>query len=424
MPGPFAGIKVLELGRFIAVPYCGEMLAEAGAEVTKVEALDGDQTRHNGPIIEGEGRQFVNKNRGKRSLSVDLGDPEACAAVRALAVQSDVVLANFRPGVSERLGLDYDTVREANPGVIYAENTAFGRRGPMAGLTGMDVVLQGYSGLAHQTAHGPEQLVNPMIDYTSALSMAWGVASALFHRERTGEGQRLDVALLHSAMILQNNHMTHVDAIDGWREEFVDYLHQALADGVGWGEILEHRAGMQPHEATGVYGGIFRTADGMVTIACGTRALRQGMAGLMELDDRRLTEPGWLPEDPRAHTAHVRDQVIEKFRQRSSSHWLETFQAKGLPIAPARMMDEMFDDPQAIENGFLGEFEHELIGRVKVVATPVRFDRTPTTILASAPLGKHTREVLADAGLADDAIQRLVDRGAVRTFEPPSERTD
>lgn len=416
MTGPFDGIKVLELGRFIAVPYCGELLAEGGADVIKVEPLAGDQSRHNGPIIDGEARQFLNKNRGKRSIAVELDDPEVLDAIRAIATQSDVVLANFRPNLSEQLGLDYDTIRELNPAVIYAENTAYGRKGPLAGSPGMDIVLQGYSGIAHQTEHGPEQLVNPMIDYTTALSMAWGVSSALFHRERTGEGQRLDVALLHSAMMMQNNQLTHVDAIDGWRTDFLEYKREALAAGASWGEILERRDQLQPHQVMRAYYGFFETADGMIGTACNARTLRGGMIELMGIDDRWTTEPGWLPEDAKAHARYVWDQVVAKFKEHPTAYWIEAFSAKGLPIGSARLSDELFDDPQVLENGFLGHFEHELIGQVTVVTPPVQFERTPMDLQPSAPLGKHTRQVLREAGLEEEAIQHLVDRGVARVF--------
>ncbi len=172
MAGPFAGLKVLELGRFIAVPVCGQMLAEGGADVVKVEDLDGDQTRHNGAILPFEGRQFFNKNRGKRSLCVDLHDRDALRAVQAIAAQADIVLANFRPGSAEKLGLDYESVRRSNPRIIYGENTAYGLEGPLAHLAGMDVAVQARTGLAHFSADGPEPFLNPMIDYSTAMLMA------------------------------------------------------------------------------------------------------------------------------------------------------------------------------------------------------------------------------------------------------------
>ena len=276
MPGPFDGLRVLELGRFIAVPFCGQLFADGGADVIKVEDLDGDQTRHNGPILPFEGRQFLDKNRGKRSLSVQLTDPDIRLAVKNIAAEVDVVLANFRPGLSEQLGFDYESVRERNPRVIYAENTAYGTEGPMADMPGMDIALQAYTGLAQMTDHGPEQITHPIIDYATAILMAWGVSTALYNREKMGKGQKLNVALMHSAMLLENNALTHVDVIDGWRAEFVTYLKRAFAEGKSWADVLEYRNELQPHRVMRAYYGIFDTSDGSVAVACNARTLRMG----------------------------------------------------------------------------------------------------------------------------------------------------
>ena len=152
----------------------------------KVEPPTGDNTRQVNPVIPGEGRQYLNKNRGKRSLAVDLGNDEVIASVRELVSSADIVIANFRPGIAERLGLDYESVRSANPTVIYAENTAYGHDGPLAGEAGMDIALQAYSGFAPLDERGPHPLPFPAIDYAAALLIAWGIATSLYHRERTG----------------------------------------------------------------------------------------------------------------------------------------------------------------------------------------------------------------------------------------------
>ena len=188
MPGPYDGLRVIEFGRFIAAPYAAQLLADGGAEVIKVEPLLGDNTRQAQPVIPGEGRQYLNKNRGKRSLAVDLSNPEILEAVRSLVGGVDVVIANFRPGIAERLDLDYASVSGDNPRVIYAENTAFGPRGPLAGAPGMDIAIQAYSGFAPLDERGPSPLPFPAIDYAAALLIAWGIATSLYHRERTGRG--------------------------------------------------------------------------------------------------------------------------------------------------------------------------------------------------------------------------------------------
>lgn len=421
MSGPFEGLKVLELGRFIAVPLCGQMLAEGGADVIKVEDLDGDQTRHNGPILPFEGRQYFNKNRGKRSLAVRITDPEVLAAVQALASKADIVLANFRPGVAARLGLDYAAVVATNPSVIYGENTAYGLEGPMAGMAGMDMALQALTGLAHFSENGPEPIANPIIDHAAAMLMAWGVSTALYHRQKTGRGQRLNVALMHAAMFLENNQLTHVDLIDEWRAGFADYLKQAFAQGKTWAEVIEHRGRLLPHKVMRAYYAFFATQDGTVGIACNARTLRLKVIELMGIDDRWTTEPGWLPEDAHAYETYVNDQVAATFRTAPTAHWLAEFENRGLPIAPVRHSDELFFDEQVRANGFLARVDHEVIGPLTVVAPPIRLSETPMAVRPPVPLGKNTRDVLQEAGLPDSQIDSMFARGVVRQVNDSAE---
>lgn len=416
--GPYAGLRVLELGRFIAVPFCAELLADGGADVIKVESIEGDQSRHNGPILPTEGVQFLNKNRGKRSISVEITDPEVVAALQRLSAEVDVVLANMRPGLAARLGLDYQAVLERNPRVIYAENTAYGNKGPMAGEPGMDIVLQGYTGIAHLRPDGPEQQLNPIIDHTAALLMAWGVATALFHRERTGRGQRLDVALMHAAMVMEMNQLTRVDAIDGWRDDFVAYLKDAFAQGATWQDVLDHRAQLQPHRVMRAYYGFFQTADGMVAVACNAATLRNGMREVMGIEDEWTSNKDWVPEDVVAYEAAVYDQVVARFHEGTSEEWIRRFRERGLPIGPVRHWDEVMYDEQAWDNEFLVKMEHELLGGIATVAPPVKFSDSPLIAKPSPPLGKHSRDVLREAGLDDDAIDALVARGVVRDGGP------
>ena len=412
--GPFAGLRVVEFGRFIAAPYCGQLLADGGADVIKVEAVIGDETRRNGPIIPGEGRQFVNKNRGKRSLAVDLGNPEVLAVVHGLVQKADIVVANFRPGQAAKLGLDYEAVSAANPRVIYAENTAFGTTGPRAGFPGMDIAVVGYAGLAQFTSAGPLPLSDPVVDYTAVLLLAWGVSTALYHRERTGRGQKLDVSLLHAAMVVQNNTMNHIDVIDGWRNEFVDYLKTAFAEGRTWDEILAYRESLQPFAIARAYYGFFRTADGVIAVAALSRALQQKVAAVLGIEDRWVTEPGWLPDDAREHTQAVLAAAERAYASQPSAHWLSALNAAGVSSCPVQFREQLLDDPQALANGCFVELEHDVIGAHTVVAPPVKFSETGLRAeRASPPLGRDTAAVLAEAGLTAEAIDRLARVGAV-----------
>ncbi|MGH2587804.1 MAG: CaiB/BaiF CoA transferase family protein [Dehalococcoidia bacterium] len=397
------------------MPYCAQLLADGGADVIKVEPLEGDPSRRNGQVVPTEARQYLNKNRGKRSLALDIDHLEALTAVQTLLRGADVVLTNSRPGQAERLGLDYTSVAAGNPRVVYAENTAFGTAGPMAGAPGMDMMMQAYAGLTVVTEQGPRPQTDPLIDYGAALLLAWGIATALYHRERTGRGQRLDVSLLQAALVLQNNHLNHIDAIDGWREEFVEELKTAFAEGKSWGDVLARRDALQPHAFARAYYGFFPTADGTISIAAGGRVNQLRVLKLLGLEDRWVTEPGWMPEDAAAHMEHTHGQVASVLRTRSTAHWLQAFATAGVPASALQLPEQILDDEQAWANGYFVRLEHDLIGGMTAVAPPVRFSDSPLWAERASPtLGCHSREILAEAGLDTATIERLVDAGAVR----------
>jgi len=394
--GPFVGLRVVEFGRLIAVPYCGQLLADCGAEVVKVEPLTGDPARGNGVLPSGDSRQFLNKNRGKRSISVDLSNREVAPVIRRLVDTADVLLANFRPGVAERLGLDYPTVSSTNPAIIYASNSAFGSEGPRASDIGVDIVLQAYSGLWQASAGGPVPLRDPVIDYAAAMLMSFGVAAALYHRARTGKGQRLDTALLQASLLLQNNHLVRVESDRVWRSELSAWLGNAFAEGLTWKEVLERRGfgSAQP------YYGLLRTADGYLAVGGFGEAAR---AKIREIVESRSPDP---------------ESVIhgsEALRGRSTEEWLEDFEAAGIPAAPLRFPEEIFDDPQVAANGFLTTIDHPRLGQVEVLGPPLSMNETPL-IPGSLPpdLGSDTRDVLKELGISVQEIARLEQIGAVR----------
>lgn len=415
MSGPFEGIRVVEFGRFIAAPYCAQLLADGGADVIKVEPLIGDDTRRAGEVVPGEGRQFLNKNRGKRAIAVDLNVPAVAAAIQRLSAAADVVVANFRPGQSEPLGLDYESLSAVNPRLVYAENTAFGLKGPMAGKPGMDLMMAAFTGLAPIGPAGPLDLEAPIIDYMAAMLLSWGVASALFHRERTGIGQKIDVSLLQASLVLQNNGMNHIDILDNdWRERYVAEAHAALAQGATWEEVLELRASRSPHATHKAYYGFFRTADGGIAIAAPSNALRRKILELLAVEDRWVTEPGWQPEDGRVHVRRVQQDVAAKLATQPTAHWLELLQAAGIPASATRFREELLSDEQALANENFIRLEHELVGGLTVVAPPVKFSASPLKPGPASPtLGKHSREVLAEAGLSEAEIESLVAAGSI-----------
>jgi crotonobetainyl-CoA:carnitine CoA-transferase CaiB-like acyl-CoA transferase len=414
MPGPYKGLRVVEFGRFIAAPYCGQLFADGGADVIKVEPLVGDDARRNGTRLSAtEARQYLNKNRGKRSIAIDLGDEDVRGLAQKLAASADVVLTNFRPGQAERLGLDYPQLVQANPRLIYAENTAFGKRGPMSAKAGMDILLQAYAGIASPTADGPQMNGEPIIDYTAALLMAWGIASALYHREKTGKGQRLDVSLLQAALVIQNNSMNHVDAVDEWRGEFVEYLREAFSRGDSLATVIAQRETLKP-QITPPYYGLFPTQNGFLAIAAGGLGLRRKVAEILDIDDPGLADLGFEPEDVVSYTRAIRAQVVDALSTRTTEEWQRIFEAEGVPAGAVNFREQVLDDSQCWENDYLVRLEHEEVGGMTVVAPPVKFEGTPLVVQGPTPtLGKHTREVLQELGVADASIDALIADGKI-----------
>ncbi len=231
---PFAGVTVLEFGHFIAVPWAGQVLADGGAHVIKIEPLEGEPSRHIAPLGGGESRHFLIRNRGKHSLPLDLRHRDARLILDALLARADVVLANMRPGLAAELGLEYEQLAARYPKIIVGTVTAFGAQGADAARAGMDHVVQARSGLmvtGGKVQDGlPTSGESPIADYMAASLLAFGVASALYRRERTGHGGRVDTSLLLAALALQNNLMVRVDGLDGARHTaFADWLGQARA---------------------------------------------------------------------------------------------------------------------------------------------------------------------------------------------------
>ena len=220
MPGPLDGVKVLEFTEIIAGPFCGMLLADMGADIIKVEPPWGEPWRIIQQVIPNEGRQYMSLNRGKRCLTLNLKRPEAREVVYRLLPDMDVVLINARPDVPKSLGIDYETLSAMNPGLIYCSNTAFGTDGPWSLMPGYDIVAQGVTGLMTSEAKlkddgTPEQIVStPLADYSTGIAMAWGVSAALYHRERTGRGQKIETSLLGSALAVQGGRFIEVDALD------------------------------------------------------------------------------------------------------------------------------------------------------------------------------------------------------------------
>jgi crotonobetainyl-CoA:carnitine CoA-transferase CaiB-like acyl-CoA transferase len=413
---PFDGVTVVEFGHFIAVPWAGQVLADGGARVIKIEPLEGEPSRHIAPLGGGESRHFLIRNRGKHALPLDLRHADAHEILDALLARADVVLTNMRPGLAAELGLEYQQLAARHPRVIVGNVTAFGARGPDAALAGMDLVVQARSGLMVTGGRVKDGLPttgeSPIADYMAAALLAFGVASALYRRERTGRGGRVDTSLLLASLALQNNLMVRVDALDAARHaDFVEWLAQARAGGVPFAEQVERMPRNRVVASQAVYIRTYATKDAALAVACGSPSLRRKFIAAIGHDDPGLRG---AVDDVDAHYAALRTAVEATIASRTTQEWKTVLDAAGVPASGVALPLEILDDPQPAANAMFQRVEHPTLGSVTVLGPPVRVDAGgfvpgPPT----AALGSEAREILAWAGFAERDVERLVAGGAV-----------
>ncbi len=418
---PFSGIRVVEFGQFIAVPYCGQLLADGGAEVIKVEPLEGEPSRHLSPLAPHETRHFVLRNRGKRSLPLDLKHEQSPAVLDALLARADVVLTNLRPGLAAELGLDYQSLSARFPRLVVGNVTAFGEQGPDAGLAGMDLVVQARSGLLASNGRQRDGLPipsdSPAVDYMCAVLLSFGISTALFRRERTGNGGEVDVSLLMAALVLQNNVMVRVESADGaMHAEIGEWLIGARESGVPYAEQAERMPTTRTNAMTSIYYRTYATQDAAIAIACVSPGLQRRLLAAIGLeDDARAT--GISERKALAEHYHGLQQQAEAiFAARTTADWKATLNGAGIPASEVRFPIELLDDPQVVANRLVFTQEHPSLGPVRLLSSPVMIDKGGFAPAAAvAPFGSETEEILAGLGFDAEAVRRIVDSGATRS---------
>jgi crotonobetainyl-CoA:carnitine CoA-transferase CaiB-like acyl-CoA transferase len=412
---PFDGVRVVEFGQFIAAPWCAQLQAQGGARVVKVESLDGDPVRQLAPLAPGESRHFLSRNRGKRTLPLDLRHPGAAAVIARLLERADVVLTNFRPGLAAEFGLDGPTLARRHPRLVIGNVSAFGARGPDAALAGMDLIVQARSGLMAANHGLREGLpgggeVPPMADYMCAMTLAFGVASALLRRERTGRGGEVEVSLLMAALVLQNNSMVRAAAADGAAHADA---RARLAELRAAGRPFAEQAALQPRTRTPgmqhVYYRVYATRDAAIAVACVSPGLQRALMSAVGLSDVAHAHPFADRDAEAKHYAELGARMEALLASRPTAEWRARFDAHGIPAAGVALPMELLDDEQALANGLLHDLDHPALGPVRVLAPPLALDGEgfrPTP--ATAPFGADTRAILAELGFSEDDVARLV----------------
>jgi crotonobetainyl-CoA:carnitine CoA-transferase CaiB-like acyl-CoA transferase len=395
---PLEGIKVLDLSRVLAGPWCTQLLADLGAEVTKIERPgSGDDTRHWGPPWLGEGDQrvaayFLSCNRGKKSAAIDFARPEGAALVRSLAQQADILVENFKVGGLDKFGLDAKSLRAANPRLIYASITGFGQDGPYADRAGYDYIIQGMGGLMSITGlpdgepgGGPMRVGVAVVDLFTGLYTCVAILSALYRREKTGEGVHIDMALFDTQLAMLANQASNA-LISG-------------KDPPRQGNTHPNIVPYQPFDAL----------DQPIIIAVGNDrqfARLAEMCGHPEwISDERFASNGLRV----ANRAAMVELVSECIRQKSAAEWLDQLEAAGIPAGPINRISQALEDVQARHRGMV-----RTIAGIPLVGSPVRLDSQRTDSDLPPPrLGEHTDEVLAPVGLEPRELDRLKSEGVV-----------
>ncbi|MEU6447452.1 CoA transferase [Streptomyces sp. NPDC046979] len=392
-PGVLAGYRVLDCSIAMAGPFAAQRLGDLGADVVKVEPVSGEWQRHaaaGGAAGNRINVSFLSLNRNKRSLAVDLKDPAGKEVLRRLVAGADVFLQNYRPGVADRLGVDYASLAAINPSLVYVSISGYGEDGPYAQRPGQDLLLQAMSGAmlsSGRSGEAPRAAGQYLVDAVTASTAFEGVLAALLHRERTGEGQLVTVNMLDAVTTLQMQELS-VHTVGG----------------------LPQTRSAEPHAHVYIRSpyGAFQTSDGYLVLAFPPlKKLGEilGEDSFLSMEDE---EHGWT------HRDEIFARTAARLLTRPSRHWLDAFAAAGIWAGPVYGYADLVQDPQIRHNGTFVTYDHPTEGRVTVPGFPYKFSATPPRIDRGAPLvGEHTREVLTEAGLAEREIEDLFATGAV-----------
>jgi CoA:oxalate CoA-transferase len=369
------GVVVLDLTKVLAGPFCAMQLADFGAEVIKIENphTGGDDARHIGPHVKGESAYFMNINRNKKSITLNLKTSEGREIFKKLVAEADVVMENFRYGVMDRLGLGYEELNKINPRLIYATSTGFGQTGPYRDRPAYDPIIQAMGGLMSVTGKKdgePTRVGISIGDLAAGLYLAFGIALALIHREKSGQGQKIDVGMLDCQFALLENHISR-------------YLVA--------GEYPKPMGNRHPSYSPF---GSFKTKDGYLAIAAGNNKLWQELCQVLGFPELGL-DPRFVTNVLRVENYDEMEALMEdKLKEKTVKEWVEILNAGGIPCSPINSIPDLINDPQIKAREMIVEVENPVLGKVAVAGVPVKMSLTPGSVRHNSPaLGEHNEEV-------------------------------
>ena len=387
-------IKVVDLTRTLAGPFCTMMLGDMGADVIKIEEPErGDETRSWTPFWNGESTQFVSFNRNKRSLSLNLREKEGLDIVRTLARDADVMIESFRAGALDRMGLGYEEISSDNPGIVYCSISGYGRTGPMAEKPGYDLIIQAYSGLMDLTGEPdglPLRVGFSLVDLFTGMMAFGSIVTALYHKQATGQGQRLEAALLDGQVAALSYHATAY-----------------LATGVVPQRMGSGHPSLVPYQS-------FQASDGYFILGVANQGLWERFCAGTGRPDL-LEDPRFKTNDDRVtHRAECVAALNEMFRTRPVAEWVEIIEQCGVPCGPINRVDDVVHNPQVNARNMIAELSHPNVPDLKIPNSPLKLGETPPVIKRPPPLlGQHNDEILGELGYGADDISSLQQRGVI-----------
>ncbi|UCD85311.1 MAG: CoA transferase [Deltaproteobacteria bacterium] len=441
---PLEGIVVLDFSEYIAGPYSGALLSDLGAEVIKVEPLDGAEERRigNKERYQGDTRMALTVNRGKRSICVNLQEEEGRKIVYRLVEKADITIQNYAPGVAEKLGIDYETLSRINPRLIFISSTAFGDIGPYRQRKGFDIIAHAASGIMFYYADeegNPRGPGGPTYnDIGTGMLNALGAVTALMMREKTGEGQKIETSLFHTGMAFQTQKVVYIDKLDRKQlEEEFEILRTAHQQGKRHTNIIDEFAELAlrydqpdttrpievpdcyhrpPDRQTAPYYRIYETANGYMGIAAVNRKHREGVGRILGIKDEGVDRDiGNVPDDIYYHQKEVMREIESQLKKKTTEEWIKIFEDEGVPCGQVNYSSNFYDDPQAVAVNMIWELENRAMGKYKMAGHPVRYLKIPVKPQKGAPtLGEHTDEILTQFGYTNEEIAKFRKSQVVR----------
>ena len=421
--GPLNGTRILEFGSFIAGPFAGQILADMGADVVKIEPPSGDPWRNASRIMENEGRGFITLNRGTRSLCIDLKKSKSKEILSQLIKTSDAVISNNRSDTSKKLSIDYKSISKQNPSIIYVEITGYGPKGPRSKDPGFDLIMQGYTGAVATEGklfNGQPEVItsSSYIDFATAYAAASGVMAGIIRRYKTGKGGNISTSLLSNALAMQSLHLVEVEEYPTpqfkWTFEEKPVLESS---GTSFEDIMSSYKEKTRHPLYHCYYRAYMTKDGGINLGTLADHAKERLIDYMGINDPRIRDKNYnFESDEAKKTSEIMIKKFELFfKSKTTKDLIQNLRERDIPCEPIKFIKELLGDQQALDNNYIIDLKHTNGFRYKSAGPVLQFTEDDDSNFISSPsLGEHTEEILSEIGFTKEKIKKFKDLGIIK----------